>query len=1028
MSKIYNFNLTHTPSMPTFVLCNRGKEKLGCVNIVSDFQPNFSLKSADEFSLTVNKYSDMNICNLWDKIKDLKLIYIPEYQEYYEISVSINESDSTIKTITGTALCESELSNIYLNDIEINTESDILREDYVEPTIIFNKEKPENSLLNRILSKAPHYHIKHVDESIAKLQRSFSIDGETIYDFLTSTLAEEINCLVMFDSSDRGIMVYDLEQSCIGCGYRGEFEKVCPKCGSTNIYNGYGEDTGIFISRDNLSQEMTLSCQKDEIKNCFKVEAGDDLMTSTVAACNPSGTPYFYYFSKDFIENMSDRLKESLERYNNLYDSKIDEYQKIMQNVYEYIDKIAYETSEKMPKQETVDTTAKDEVKKLTAENIGYVAVEDIKKASATTVNSIVLSVAKMLIFRGYATTITVSEYNKETHIWKGRFQVKSRIDDEDIATSDSDVVLTIGDDYIKFVEQKIKKSLSSEDNTSSVLDADLTLDELKVELKKYCLNRLSSFADAYQSCIDILIQLGLSEDTSEYYQSFYLVWYEKLLAIQDEIIVVEEKIKEYNSVLDNLEKQRDEINILLDIRKFMGDEIWTEYRSHIREKLYTNDNYISEGLKNSEMFEKAKELIDVVIKDLKKSSTFQYTLSGTISNLLSLEEFKPLHDYFRLGNWVRILIDDTIYKLRISSFSPSFDDFSQMTIEFENDLRKLGTTKSMSKLIGQTKKLSRKYPKTEKASQKGNIGYEIIKNWENNGIDAKKVNISNSENGSVVYNGNGILGRQYDELLEEYSNTQFKIIGDTIVYTNDNWRTTKPLISNISLDTYGVSADIITEGSTIIKAKITNTSIDNGNAEFRLYSNGRCDAKDMHISGGDININGKFIVSETGDVTGDFSNVSVTFSGQHDSKDLIISGDSFSDIMLKLNVWLSSLEDAAFKGVKNDTATTENGFVLDARVGKVLKDEIDKKVNGSSFIVEFTTGNSSNVDLTYSTPESVTRDNSSILSVLIQDDSLGWIDAFQSQKLISYYPGHYRIVSDSAYNKKAKTILYKYQ
>lgn len=113
---------------------------------------------------------------------------------------------------------------------------------------------------------------------------------------------------------------------------------------------------------------------------------------------------------------------------------------------------------------------------------------------------------------------------------------------------------------------------------------------------------------------------------------------------------------------------------------------------------------------------------------------------------------------------------------------------------------------------------------------------------------------------------------------------------------------------------------------------------------------------------------------------------------------------------------------------MKNDTATTENGFVLDARVGKVLKDEIDKKVNGSSFIVEFTTGNSSNVDLTYSTPESVTRDNSSILSVLIQDDSLGWIDAFQSQKLISYYPGHYRIISDSAYNKKAKTILYKYQ
>lgn len=1023
---VYDFNLTHTPSMPTFVLCNRGKEKLGCVNVVCDFQPSFNLKSADEFTVTVNKYSDVNICNLWDKIKDLKLIYIPEYDEYYEITVSTSESDSTLKTITGISLCESELSNIYLYDIEINTEADILRDDYVEPTIIYNKEKPENSLLNRILYKAPHYHVKHVDESVAKLQRSFSIDGESIYDFLTTTLSEEINCLVLFDSSDRSISIYDLEQSCKDCGYRDEFEKTCPKCGSNNIYSGYGNDTGIFISRDNLSQEMNLSCRKDDIKNCFKVQAGDNLMTSTVAACNPSGTPYFYYFSEDIKENMSDSLKESLKSYNELYDSKLGEYQKIMADIYDYIDKIAYETSEKMPKQEVIDTTAKDEIKKLTSENIGYVAVEDIKKASATTVNSVVLSVAKTLVFRGYSTTIVNSEYNKETHIWKGRFQVKSRIDDEDIATSDSDIILTIGDDYIKFVEQKIKKSLSSENDISSVLDPKLTLEQLKTELKKYCLNRLSSFADAYQSCIDILIQLGLSEETSEHYESFYLVWYEKLLAIQDEIVVVEEKIKKYNSTLDELEKRRDKINILLDIRKFMGDKIWTEYRSHIREKLYTNDNYISDGLKNSEMFEKAKELIEVAKKDLRKASTFQYTLSGTMSNLLTLEEFEPLHDSFKLGNWIRILIDDTIYKLRITSFTPSFDDFSQMNVEFENDLRKVGSTKNVSQLVRQTKILTQKYPKTERASSKGMLGYETIKNWENNGIDASKINIDSSK-GSVKFNGNGVLGRQYDDLLDQYSDTQFKIIGDTIVYTNDNWRSTKPLISNVSMEVYGVSADIITEGSNISKSQIVDSSINNNKGDFRLYANGRCDAKDFHMTGGDININNKFIVSETGDVSGEMSDVSVVFSG-NDIKELIVSGDSFSSIMLKINTWLKSLGNSAFANIKNNATTNEEGYVLDARVGKTLKSEIDEKMNGSSFVIEFTTGNSMNTDLTYPLPSIITKDNSSILSVLIKDSYLGWIDAFQSQKMVSYYPGHYRLLSDTAYNKNAKIILYKYE
>lgn len=1036
MSFSYDFNLTHTPSIPTFVLCNKGQEKLGCINVVSDFQPTFSLKTADEFSLTVHKYSDVNICNLWNKIKDLKLIYIPEYNEYYEISVTVNENDITTKTILATSLCESELSQLYLNNIEINTESDILREDYEEPTIIYNKEKPENSLLNRIFSKAPHYFIKHVDESIAKLQRSFSINGESIYDFLTTTLSDEINCLVLFDSSDRSISVYDMHSHCVECGYRGDFENTCPKCNSNKITKGYGNDTSIFISRNNLLNDVSWSCKKDDIKNSFKISAGDDLMTSTVAACNPIGTPYIYYFSNDFKENMSLEFKEKLEEYNKLFDSKTPEYQKIMEQVYDYIDKIAYATSEKMPKQEIVETTAEKEVAKLTAETIGYVAVADLQKASTSTVNSTVLSVAKIFVFRGYKTTVFSSTYNKETHVWTGKFEVKSHVDDEDVAISKEDIVLTINDDYVKFIEQKLEKSLSSSDETSTVLNPELTLEELKTELKKYCLNRLISFESAYQSCIDILIQLGLGDEMHDLYDSFYLIWYNKLLAIQDEIKLVETEIKGYEETLDTLEKQRDEIHDLLDIKTFFGNKLWIEYCSHIREGSYNNDNYISDGLKNSELFKNAKELLETAYTELKKASIFHYTLTGTINNLLSLEEFEPLHDSFKLGNWIRVSVDDQIIKLRLTSFSPSYDDFSQMTVEFADETKILTSIQSSARVLKRASKIAEKYTSVERTSKKGKEGYDILNSWKKNGIDTSTTKIVNDTHPTLVYNEHGLLCRYYDPILEEYNPSQLRFIGDVIAYTDDNWRTSKMLISNVDVDgvqKYGVSADVITDGAKVNGAEINNSSVDNGN--FRLYKNGRLETGDIHITGGSININDKFIIDENGNSNIDISENKILFS-ESQSKENINSGETISVLFGKIKKWFSSLKSAAFKDVKNDMETDIEGYVLDARIGKKISDkfqkvesDITKKVNGKILETEFTTGNSTDTNYTYPIHDtSFTRENCTTISILVKDSTSQWVNAISTNMIQSDYPGNYRIISNEACEKSARIILLKYK
>ena len=67
---------------------------------------------------------------IWDNLTDLKVVYIPEFKEKFEISVQKTISNTKTKAITGTALAEAELSQILLRNIEINTELDIENDKY----------------------------------------------------------------------------------------------------------------------------------------------------------------------------------------------------------------------------------------------------------------------------------------------------------------------------------------------------------------------------------------------------------------------------------------------------------------------------------------------------------------------------------------------------------------------------------------------------------------------------------------------------------------------------------------------------------------------------------------------------------------------------------------------------------------------------------------------------------------------------------------------------------------------------------
>lgn len=571
------------PISPSVFLAYRDLSLIGVLH-VEDLTVRASLSAADEISFSIHKYEDGVVSPLWDRVADLQLVFVCEWSTYFEITVQIDEADETVKKVTGQSLCESELGQTILYDLELNTETDISRDDYKKPSVFYDADDPENSILHRILKKAPHYTIAHVDNHLQTLVRSFSTNETSIYDFLVSTVAEELNCLFIFDSTQRSISVYDLENYCVDCMERIGLSETCPVCGGSDIVRGYGEDTTIFVAAENLSDSLSRASDSTSVKNCFRLEAGDDYMTATIANINPNGTRYIYRFSSDQKALMPSELVAKLEAYDQLYQSKQETYTELNKQWYNLIDEILYKQTSMMPASEDSGTTAQQELNKLTAQNLSPVAVSNFTTAAKTTIDNAVLAYAKVYVRGTYKVEITHSTYNSPT--WAGAFRVTNYADDEDTATSTSDIQITVNGDEEKFIQQRIEKALSQND-----------VEDKEYDWTLYSLDMLSSYENAYMSVIDVLIEMGVSEKTHEFYQSIYLPYYEELDAIRSEMAVREAEIAELEEEKAVVEIQKRAINEDLDIQAYLGEELWKVLYSYRREQTYSNDNYISDGL-----------------------------------------------------------------------------------------------------------------------------------------------------------------------------------------------------------------------------------------------------------------------------------------------------------------------------------------------------------------------------------------------------------------------------------------------
>lgn len=282
---------------PIIYIANKHKEILASVAVYDNLSLTCNLNAYQTASFKIYQYVDGVKQDYFKLFEEEMLIMIPGIS-WYEIHVETNiEPTGISKSITANSL-ECRLCDKRLVDFQINC-NDLDIEDYA--IIPFcNFSDPEHSLLHKVLNVSPTWSVGHVDESLINKQRTFDVDDTDVYSFLTSEVSEAFNCLFTFDTFNQTVNAYDLDN--------------------------YGLDTNIFVSMDNLAQNMTKTIDENSIFTCYRVNGGDDIQIGEV---NPNGTNKIYNFEY-YLPQMPQELQIKIKAYNEKYQSEKPHYEDVV--------------------------------------------------------------------------------------------------------------------------------------------------------------------------------------------------------------------------------------------------------------------------------------------------------------------------------------------------------------------------------------------------------------------------------------------------------------------------------------------------------------------------------------------------------------------------------------------------------------------------------------------------------------------------------------------------------------------------
>lgn len=890
--------INHSYTKPNFFLCETDKSKI-CQLDTSETKASFKFNSCSELSFEVGRtYNDfvsggIKVNPYYSKIEAPRLIFIEGFG-YFEIQTVelVSDGIKEAKNITANSL-EYTLSTKYLENFYINRGTvdsvEVIEspDGKIVPVTLYNPTNQKLSLLHLVLNHVYGWTIGHVDPQLQTLGRQFEIDRESVYDFLMNEVCDKFNCYIVFDTIKNEINVYaeSVTAKFIGDGHTKVFT-ISPPFLQINTVSvdgykttkwEYNSETGeltledtpasgarievvdgtltewatdVFVTFDNLSQEINISYDADEIKTKLNVIYGDDGDIREVNLGLPYLTDLSYFYTVDWMgQDLYDAYTKYLQKNNECQT----EYAKNAQEILELRNDIIF-AKNRLAVVYGMDSS-------VNPETVGTYYVISGGSYPNYHYNEVTLPGdynANEIYYRIDNVNITEEKiHTLYSAIRKYFIFMYGQVEPEitDIATKDGtyeDLLADLSDSnafhFVATEFDAFKKALTSSTSAETATSAvEAFLEIIWNELGSTPLETM--FLASYQEVQKIHIEAGYSQADSEHYWFYYPVTImldslnAAISARKQEIAQLEKSLSDYQNA--NI----DIANSLLMVNNFTDGQL-IRLSAFLREDELALNDIIETDLDDiNGVFKVKQDAMESGRIELQKRCQPQLKFSMTMANIYALPEFEPIVNQFQLGNVIRVgLRSDYIKQSRLLQVDINFDDFSDLSCEF-GELTSLRSQSDihadlLSKALSAGKSVATNSSYWTRGSD---IATATDIKIQQGLLDATTQIKSIDGTQGVVIDKYGILLQKFNP-DGSVNPKQTRIVNNMILMTDDNWKTSQAGLGEFTIDELGTFYGLIAkaviagyiEGSTIVGGKINI-----GNGAFVVEEDGT-----VHMNG----------------------------------------------------------------------------------------------------------------------------------------------------------------------------------
>ena len=299
-------------------------------------------------------------------------------------------------------------------------------------------------------------------------------------------------------------------------------------------------------------------------------------------------------------------------------------------------------------------------------------------------------------------------------------------------------------------------------------------------------------------------------------------------------------KTNQINSTKSSINAVNSSIDVLLNTLS-MSNNFTTaqleELDEFIIEDTYQDSSFLTtDSMTYNEKIAVQQQLLDLGINMLARVSYPRYNITIDVVDFLRLPEYASWWDELKIGDIVRINVDDDfIVNVRVTGYVHGEDENKlSMTLgdRYQLDDANIELLELIKSSISAGTSVN--YERYKYKDYVSNSKNEIL-GFINSSIDVAKNSIISGTNVGINIDQTGILATALDPNTGLLSPKQLRISNNAIVISDDGFVTAKTAIGRLANGSYGIAAEVLA-GKMILG---NNMIIETGSGDFRVDGNG---------------------------------------------------------------------------------------------------------------------------------------------------------------------------------------------